>query len=337
MVRQFKKENIERHFTYFKLIDALKTEFCPICFMVNKSSWDYFDSFLYEGVNDPQLRERLRKAKGYCRTHAWQLSQCGDAFGTAIIYHDLVQQLIEDISLLDKKRSKKKEKFSLGFLKEQHNLAGDKAKNSGCPVCAHLADMEEAYLGLMVKYLNEPDFVNIYRNSIGLCYPHFKIALHLEPDQNALTILFEKENAIIATLQAELAEFIRKHDYRYTKEQFTDGERTAWLRTISHFVGMDWTAFKAHPRIKEKAEQLQLKIEQLLRVNERQQKELIRLKSIESKAASLHYRVAQQGKTIQTQEMNIAGLRSERDHLLQLLKELRETVTQYQKKSNALE
>ncbi|MCX7919227.1 MAG: DUF6062 family protein [bacterium] len=296
MARQHKHTNIEHHFTYFKLLDALKTEFCPICFILNKSSWDYFDAFLYEGVNDPQLRERIRKAKGYCQSHAWQLSQCGDALGATIIYHDLIQQLAKEINLLAQRKAWKKNNFPANVIKGYRKIKGNGMNSNECPVCKHLVDVEQSYLNLLIKHLTEPEFTAAYRNSNGLCYPHFTLALTLEPDKHAFDILGEKEISILTTLQTELAEFIRKHDYRYTKEQFTEGERTAWLRTINHFVGMSWKEFQVHPRMKEKAEQLQLTIEQLSRIIERQKKELARLKSIESKTDSLPGQITQQDK-----------------------------------------
>ena len=84
---------IEKHQSYFNVLDALK-EKCPICFLVKKTIHKAMDDFLYESVNDPDVREKIIISSGFCNRHSWTLQKLGDGFGQAIIYNDLVSKVL---------------------------------------------------------------------------------------------------------------------------------------------------------------------------------------------------------------------------------------------------
>jgi len=98
---------MEKHQTYFNLLDALKEKGCPICNLAKKNIHMAMDSFLYERVNDPGARKEIRKSLGYCNTHAWQLQKFGDGFGLSIIFNELLGILNEKISRVASSEEKK--------------------------------------------------------------------------------------------------------------------------------------------------------------------------------------------------------------------------------------
>lgn len=55
---------------YFGLLDALERKACPICVLIQKSGYRCMDALFYELVDDPGVREKLRKAYGFCTKHA---------------------------------------------------------------------------------------------------------------------------------------------------------------------------------------------------------------------------------------------------------------------------
>ncbi len=55
------------------------------------------ESFLYESVNDPGLREQIRKDRGLCHRHSWQLARFGDALGSAILFRDVLEKLLPSL------------------------------------------------------------------------------------------------------------------------------------------------------------------------------------------------------------------------------------------------
>ena len=80
---------MEKHLSYFALLDALKEKGCPICFLLKKNTNKSMDDFLYEQVNDSGIRKAIRDSFGFCNRHAWQLRNIGDGLGLSIIYKNL--------------------------------------------------------------------------------------------------------------------------------------------------------------------------------------------------------------------------------------------------------
>jgi hypothetical protein len=55
-------------------------------------------------------------------------------------------------------------------------------------------------------------------------------------NMRALERLWEVQNACMQSLLEELSEFIRKHDYRFTREGMGE-EGTSWIRAIEMVAG----------------------------------------------------------------------------------------------------
>lgn len=82
--------------TMVKVRDVLQRGGCPVCRVATQSARRYLDGFLYEQVNDPEVRAGLVKSRGFCSHHAWMLTQFHDTLGVAIVYRHLVQGLVHD-------------------------------------------------------------------------------------------------------------------------------------------------------------------------------------------------------------------------------------------------
>jgi hypothetical protein len=81
-----------RHTVYYELLDACTRGGCPICTMALDTVARYLGILIYENVNDPQTRDTVVAARGYCNDHSWQLrAKSGAAFGTALMYRDVLQ------------------------------------------------------------------------------------------------------------------------------------------------------------------------------------------------------------------------------------------------------
>src|SRR5438067_7292585 len=87
-----------KHTVYYELLDACKKGGCPLCTMALDTVARYLDILIYENVNDPQTRDAVVAARGYCNGHSWQLrATSGAAFGTALMYRDVLQHVAEEI------------------------------------------------------------------------------------------------------------------------------------------------------------------------------------------------------------------------------------------------
>ena len=105
-----------------------------------------------------------------------------------------------------------------------------------CPVCEHREETTRSTLTVLVEELETPEMTNALQASEGLCLPHLRLALervkNLAACEKLLTIHREK----LASLRAELEEFIRKNDYQLIKEGFGK-EGDAWLRAVGMIAG----------------------------------------------------------------------------------------------------
>ena len=80
---------------FFRLIDACKSEGCPVCRCLEADTRHCLDTLLYERVNDPETRARLHASWGFCNWHGWMLRETPDsAFGSAILGEDLLRVLM---------------------------------------------------------------------------------------------------------------------------------------------------------------------------------------------------------------------------------------------------
>src|SRR6476659_1310692 len=82
-----------KHQTYFELREALERPGCVVCRLAARSVRRYLEALSFESVNDHGLRAQLRRSRGFCNLHAWQLlDDVRHPFGAAIIYRDVLNE-----------------------------------------------------------------------------------------------------------------------------------------------------------------------------------------------------------------------------------------------------
>jgi len=206
------KRKMKKHNLYYDLLEALGEEGCPICMESRSASKKYLSSILTNGVNDPELRRKLRGSLGFCSLHAREFRDLGDSLATAIIYKDVVDTLLEDAE--EKNEQKRR-----------------------CPACDSVDAAEKDYIAAFIKYLSDAKLMEKYDSSSGLCHPHLMTALKMiKRGAKSADIILEKENDKLRELWGELAEFIRKKDYRYAHEIYGK-ERDSWIRAVEKISG----------------------------------------------------------------------------------------------------
>jgi len=235
---------------YYELRDALGAEGesgqggCLICHLTLRAVTRYLDSLLYEMVNDLDVRQGIRQARGFCHEHAWQLREVGGgALGVAIIHRDVIGTVLK---LLRQGEYRPGQQISLGRLQEALDVGRPAAATADlvrglepqqeCPACRERSIMEDLYLSALLGHLDDEEIAPALRRSSGLCFPHFRRALQLVRDERTFRRLVDLQLASLDSLVGDLDEFIRKHDYRFQKEGFGD-EGDAWLRAIAQVSG----------------------------------------------------------------------------------------------------
>ncbi len=225
----------ENHQPYFNLMDAFKEPGCPICSLVQENIHKFMDILLYEQVNDPGVRNEIRISLGFCSLHAWQLQKLGDPFGSAIIYEDLMKNLVDRMDRMVISEKSVKNLFA-EILKIKNK--GDGRKKAICPICKSGKGAETRYVSTFIESFNEPDFFSAYSKSFGLCFPHIVEIFNICRQNEILREILNIESAKMKDLIGELKEIQRKNDYRFSQEGFGK-EGNAWIRAIEKMTGKE--------------------------------------------------------------------------------------------------
>lgn len=233
--------------SYHEITDACAQPGCPLCRLAERIVQRHLDRVIYDSVNDPPTRARLRESFGYCYPHAWQLTQTGDgtAVGVAFIYRDMLNAITK---LLQTAQGERPSLSLLARLREKLNrtrpssatepIVQQLVPGHNCLACAERDKMTNLFLITLTDALGKGDAVmeQALRDSDGLCVPHLRQALALTRSETAVATLLTLTTTKLLALQTELSELLRKNDYRFRGEGF-GSEADSWLRAVSAVIG----------------------------------------------------------------------------------------------------
>ena len=199
----------DKHTTEHIVIEALGGEGCAICALNRSAVEGWLDSLLREGVTNVKSRLAFREAGGLCRDHGTMLDVRGNSLGVAILMEDLLTQA------------------NPAYLSRRTVIR--------CAACDFLRETEARYVDALGKALVWPETRERFAASPGLCVPHMR-KLFLRARRPVETWVRTTCAAHLEPIAAELAEIIRKHDYRFQGEPWGD-EADAWHRAIARWSG----------------------------------------------------------------------------------------------------
>ena len=201
---------------------------CPVCRLTSDSVHHFIGGLVYEYVNKPATHMAVRAARGFCATHAWHaLDQINaSALGIAILYEGLVRNMLKDMGEITPESGRR-----------QVGQAANALKSQGpCPACEHRDRVEDQLLRNLFEALGQDEFAEGFRASAGLCLPHLRQALDRSEPISLKARLLAIQQDIWARLQRDLAEYVRKNDYRFNEELMGD-EGTSPRRAIEQMSG----------------------------------------------------------------------------------------------------
>lgn len=227
------------------LLEACKQPGCPVCRLVNQAVNRYLDNLFYENVNDGDLRAQLRKSLGFCHEHAWLALKpgLGDALGVAIIYHDVLTNILR--RLPEAGNGAQDQGWLSSLLGQAPGQLADQSKEivnalrprEPCAACQKRDQATDLYLSELLNSLENEQMISALYDSDGLCLPHLGQAFQ-RPDHSreAVLALLKISKKKLSALDEELSEIIRKSDYRFRDEGLGE-EGDAWRRVIRVTVG----------------------------------------------------------------------------------------------------
>lgn len=221
------------HSRHVRLDEALQRSGCPVCRVVLQRVEQSMESISYELVMDPAFRETVDAAWGFCNVHAQQWLQHAPPLGTAIVYEAVLGRIARQLERQSPMRS------GIGGLRTRFgNPRGSSAlaPEGICPLCAVQTEQEALIIGQLLEELRSDVFRQRYAASDGLCVVHVNEALSAGPDTEGFEALRDRLLASHRTLQEQLREIIRKHDYRFQHEPVGE-ELGAPERAVRQVVG----------------------------------------------------------------------------------------------------
>ena len=127
----------EKHLPYYKVLDSLKAEECPVCFLAKDSIEKYFADILYEKITNVDFNKKLRENSGFCNFHTYKFLNYNDSMAVALTHRLLMQDAIKELNNLQ-----------INKISKIHN----------CIVCDYTKDSEKRYLSIIKDYLNDDEF-----------------------------------------------------------------------------------------------------------------------------------------------------------------------------------
>lgn len=221
---------MSRHTPFFELQVAIEESGgCPICALAVRALERFFSGLVYERVNEPRLRSAIRRASGFCAAHGVMLREARSALGIAIIQRDVLRANAARLGQGEARPQRGWRESILGG-----RGAGDPLRPEAlCVACEMAEEQASHWAGILNQHY--ADLRPQLQASGGLCIDHLRAALGVASAETA-ALLRDDQRAIWARLEAELDEFIRKHDHQFAGEE-VGGERDAWARATVLLAG----------------------------------------------------------------------------------------------------
>jgi len=232
---------------YHELIEAMAHPGCPICRMVDRAVRQYVDVFFYESITNVERRAEIRAARGYCSVHGALLVGHSRMLGTAIIQHDVINDVLREANHFLPptdphaagselaRRPRPWERLSIALLRRVL-LRAIKPRRV-CPLCEYEAGQEHMLLRTLVSEFHETQMRQAFARSSGLCLPHLQTLLRLRgTNPHNLRLLLQAERDILQALKAELDEYLVKSNGSYEHRDMGQ-EADAPLRAVKIVSG----------------------------------------------------------------------------------------------------
>jgi len=240
------------------LIEAMKKPGCPACRIFRQASERALESFLWENVNEPDVRQGILDSYGFCAVHtrvmvAREVLTSSTPLGTNIIYEHLGRVVARELEGRKPGLLGAASNLSAGVHQLLRRLGFRKLPGSGslqprgiCPACQVGENAAQNSLHVLCEEAQKDgDVREIYLKSDGLCFNHLRLAIenHSERFPQAVSLLIDDATNRLERQSKDMKEFIRKNNWAYRDEKLTEEEDTAWRKTLTFFTGYPGSAF----------------------------------------------------------------------------------------------
>lgn len=217
---------------YVEITSAMERPGCPLCNIVEKTERSLIFGILYEHVNDPSTRRKIRESLGLCNHHAWLLYRYSltdpliGGLGPAVIYRDMLdtyRRMLEKGVAVDPVKASRK-----------------------CFLCREVAEYNRIFVEKLAEKIVEADALQKYEaNSTSiLCTHHYRDVMRViarKGGKSEAEKLRQVQESKVRHLLSTIKGFIDKFDYR-AKKGHTTGEAVSTELAIRVLKGSPTTA-----------------------------------------------------------------------------------------------
>ena len=244
------------HIDTIPVWDAMKLDGeCFLCALERKTELGEAERYLGASVMEPDTRIQVNK-KGFCRHHHAMMFGMSNRLGHALMLESHVAETREKTEKISAALNKAASAYAaapLGKLtrsgaaarKEMADAAAALRSMSGsCIMCDSIRENMERYLHTFFHlYQNDSEFRQRFSQCKGVCLPHMADLAALAGDElpgkalpDFMQVLTSMQKTNLDRIQEDVSWFIKKFDYRYTKEPWKNSE-DAVPRTVNKLRG----------------------------------------------------------------------------------------------------
>lgn len=221
------------------LFQAVEQEGCPICLVTLEAMKRVMDSWQYEVFSDAENRQVLVRSLGFCPRHTWQLAHYPVAFQLALVYHDTLSEILANVKQRPQRSPVPKRGWFWAKIRRSWRGSRQKSAEIGlvtvCSFCQRQSEVEARLVSTAIEMIASEQFRQGLSQT-GFCLLHFTQATHIAKNEEQRAILQKCQYGYMQRLHEDLAEQLRKHDYRFLKEP-RGNEMIAWQRAAELFAG----------------------------------------------------------------------------------------------------
>jgi hypothetical protein len=199
------------------LLAKMAGDGCPICAVLRDAERAYWDFLLYEGFQDPGIKERLRDAGGYCRRHRSQLARHVDPYAQAV----LALVTLDGVA----HRLERRPRLRIGRRRVPR-------VEDDCPLCDALAGTEAALTDDLVALAEAGGLpADRYAASDGACLDHVGRAVARGARRDSAFL--RDAGRRIEAVRGDLRDYLASFDHRATDRAGIEVDPGAWRRALA--------------------------------------------------------------------------------------------------------
>jgi hypothetical protein len=179
------------------LEEAVRGSGCPVCALLRQDETRFWDGFLYERFQDPEVFAEARASLGFCSRHTAQLTASRDVVPGATIALAATQGALA----------------TLAAPRARRRLWRGSSERPGCAVCARLRRTQDVVLRELDRQLKGGGAIaEAYGSSAGVCVDHATAARALGVERSE-ELEAPTRRALEAAARA-LDDLLASFDYR---------------------------------------------------------------------------------------------------------------------------